>query len=174
MINPTPKKTKIKEFCIFYLNNYICNTKQLQMFSKTCEYAIRAVLFITRESRDGRRIGVREIAEGIGSPVHFIAKILQELSRKGIVQSLKGPTGGFYMDGNSLTHTLADVVVAIDGDKLLTGCALGLNECSEKHPCPLHFEFKHIRKDLHLLLSRTKLGELQGELDMNSFYLGSK
>lgn len=144
------------------------------MFSKTCEYAIRAVIFITRESNNNRRVGVKEIAEGIGSPVYFIAKILQELSRKGIVQSLKGPNGGFYMDGNALNHTLVDIVIAIDGDKLLTGCALGLNECSELRPCPLHAEFKHIRKDLHGLLSRTKLSELQDKLDTNLFYLGSK
>jgi len=115
------------------------------MFSKTCEYAIRAVIFVTRESRDGKRVGVKEIAEGIDSPVHFIAKILQELSKKGIVQSLKGPTGGFYMDSSSLNHTLADIVVAIDGDKLFHGCGLGLSECSEKRPCPMHFEFKKIR-----------------------------
>ncbi|WP_257657429.1 RrF2 family transcriptional regulator [Parapedobacter lycopersici] len=144
------------------------------MFSKTCEYAIRAVIFIARESKDGRRVGVREIAQGIGSPVYFIAKILQELSKKGIIQSLKGPTGGFYMDGQSLDYTLADIVVAIDGDKLLTGCALGLNECSEKRPCPLHFEFRHIRKELHALLARTKLNELQDKFDASIFYLGSK
>jgi len=144
------------------------------MFSKTCEYAIRAVIFVTRESRDGKRVGVKEIAEGIDSPVHFIAKILQELSKKGIVQSLKGPTGGFYMDSSSLNHTLADIVVAIDGDKLFHGCGLGLSECSEKRPCPMHFEFKKIRNELHRLLARTKLGELQDKVDMSAFYLSRK
>lgn len=144
------------------------------MFSKTCEYAIRAVMFITRETKDGKRVGVREIAEGIDSPVHFIAKILQELSKRGIVQSLKGPTGGFYMDGNTLTHTLADIVLAIDGDKLFNGCGLGLSECSEKQPCPLHAEFKKIRKDLNELLTRTKLGELQDRFDMSTFYLSRR
>jgi len=144
------------------------------MFSKTCEYAIRAVIFVTRESRDGKRVGVKEIAEGIDSPVHFIAKILQELSKKGIVQSLKGPTGGFYMDSSSLNHTLADIVVAIDGDKLFHGCGLGLSECSEKRPCPMHFEFKKIRNELHRLLARTKLGELQDKVDMPAFYLSRK
>jgi len=98
------------------------------MFSKTCEYAIRAVMFITRETKNGTRVGVKEIAEGIDSPVHFIAKILQELSKRGIVQSLKGPTGGFFMDEHALNHTLADVVTAVDGDKLFHGCGLGLSE----------------------------------------------
>lgn len=144
------------------------------MFSKTCQYAVRAVLFITRETKDGRRVGVKEIAEGIDSPVHFIAKILQELGKKGIIQSLKGPTGGFYMDDASLNQTLADIVMAIDGDKLFNGCGLGLNECSEKQPCPLHFAFKKIREELHALLYKTRLNELQSKLDMSVFYLSRR
>ncbi len=144
------------------------------MFSKTCEYAIRAVIFIARESKGDKRVSVKEISEGIDSPVHFIAKILQELSKRGIIQSLKGPTGGFFMDGTSLNHTLADVVVAIDGNKIFNGCGLGLDECSEVRPCPLHFEFKRIRKDLYALLSTTKLGELQDSLEFSTYYLSRR
>lgn len=144
------------------------------MFSKTCEYAIRATIFITRESKDGRRVGAKEIADGIDSPAHFIAKILQDLSKRGIVQSSKGPTGGFYMDADALNHTLADVVIAIDGDNLFKGCVLGLSECSEKKPCPMHFEFKRIRKELHTVLTRTKLGELQDNLEVSTFYLSRR
>jgi len=144
------------------------------MFSKTCEYGIRAVIFITRETKNGTRVGVKEIAEGIDSPVHFIAKILQELSKRGIVQSLKGPTGGFFMDENALNHTLADIVTAIDGDKLFNGCGLGLSECSEKQPCPLHAEFKKIRSELHSMLARTKLGKLQDKFDTSTFYLSRR
>ncbi|MBL7758392.1 MAG: Rrf2 family transcriptional regulator, partial [Chitinophagaceae bacterium] len=51
------------------------------MFSKTCEYAIRAMLFVAQKTKEGDRIGIKEIAKGIDSPEHFIAKILQDLSR---------------------------------------------------------------------------------------------
>lgn len=68
------------------------------MFSKTCEYAIRAMIFIAQRSKDGQRVGIREIAKGIDSPEHFIAKILQQLARKGVVASVKGPNGGFFLD----------------------------------------------------------------------------
>src|SRR5437899_2015725 len=111
------------------------------MFSKTCEYAIRAVLFIAQRSGEGTRVGIREIAKGIDSPEHFIAKILQDLSRKGLVQSQKGPNGGFYLDNSSLRYSLADIVKTIDGDRIFSGCALGLKQCSEAKPCPLHHEF---------------------------------
>ncbi|HVU56423.1 MAG TPA: Rrf2 family transcriptional regulator [Puia sp.] len=141
------------------------------MFSKTCEYAIRAVLFIAQKSEDGSRIGIREIAKGIDSPEHFIAKILQDLSRKGLIQSQKGPSGGFYLDKTSLDATLADVVRVVDGDNIFSGCALGLKQCSEAKPCPLHHEFKKIREEILRLLQSTRLGEFNKQLDKELFFL---
>ncbi len=73
------------------------------MFSKTCEYAIRALIFVAQKSKNGGRTGIKEIANGIDSPEYFIAKILQDLSRKGFVQSAKGPTGGFLWKQKNLT-----------------------------------------------------------------------
>lgn len=99
------------------------------MFSKTCEYAIRAVIFIAQQTKDGSRIGIKDIAKGIDSPEYFIAKILQDLSRKGLVQSAKGPTGGFYLDDYNLNRPIADIVKTMDGDRIFNGCALGLKEC---------------------------------------------
>jgi len=141
------------------------------MFSKTCEYAIRAVLFIAQRTSEGSRVGIREIAKGIDSPEHFIAKILQDLSRKGVIQSQKGPAGGFYLDKSSLNATLADVVRIVDGDKIFSGCALGLKQCSESKPCPLHHEFKKIRENILKVLQSARLGEFNSEIEKNLYFL---
>lgn len=141
------------------------------MFSKTCEYAIRALMFIAQKTNVGRRVGIKEIAEGIVAPEHFIAKILQELCREGLVQSVKGPNGGFFLDEFSKKHTVADVVRAIDGDKLFIGCGMGLKNCSEKKPCPLHDKFKTIRKQIHDMLSSITVGEFNSELTQGLRYL---
>lgn len=135
------------------------------MFSKTCEYAIRAILFIAQKSKQGVKVSIKDVAKGIDSPEFFLGKILQELSRKGIVKSLKGPTGGFYLDDESMQYSLADVVIAIDGVKIFNGCGLGLKQCSEKQPCPIHKEFKKIRSDIFQLLENSKLGEFNDLLD---------
>lgn len=135
------------------------------MFSKTCEYAIRAMIFIAQKSKDGSKVGIKEIASGIDSPEHFIAKILQELCRRKLLQSLKGPNGGFYLDGEAFKCSLADIVKVIDGDKLFIGCGLGLKQCSETHPCPMHHEFKSIRKNMQTMLERAKLNEFTEELE---------
>ncbi|WP_200890700.1 RrF2 family transcriptional regulator [Pedobacter lusitanus] len=135
------------------------------IFSKTCEYAIRSVFFIAhRTAGQSGRVGIKEIAVGIDSPEPFLAKILQDLSRKGIVQSTKGPNGGFYLDDASLERPLSDIVAAVDGNDIFFGCGLGLKQCSEINPCPLHNEFKDIRNKIHLMLHETKIGEFNSEL----------
>ena len=141
------------------------------MFSKTCEYAIRALIFIAQKSKDGSRIGIKDISAGIDSPEYFIAKILQDLSRKGFVQSAKGPNGGFYMDDANLEQSVADIVREIDGDKLFSGCGLGLKECSEDHPCPIHNDFKHIRQEIKDMLDNSKIEMFVKNLDLKLTFL---
>lgn len=141
------------------------------MFSKTCEYAIRALIFIARKSKHGSKVGIKEIAAGTDAPESFVAKILHDLNKKGLVQSLKGPTGGFFLDKKSLQNSLADIVNAVDGDNIFQGCALGLNYCSEQKPCPIHEEFKKVRKDFYDLLQRAKLHELQEQQESNLNYI---
>ncbi len=145
--------------------------KRFQMFSKTCEYAIRAMIFIAQKSKEGRKVGIKEIAKGINAPEYFIAKILQDLCRKGLLQSLKGPTGGFYLNEKSLDCSLVEIVKSIDGDRLFYGCALGLKTCSETKPCPLHNEFKRVRSGIYNMLQNAKLGELQEQLESKMAYL---
>jgi len=139
------------------------------MFSKTCEYAIRAMIFIAQKSKDGNRVGIKEIAKGIDSPEHFIAKILQELSRKNLLLSMKGPNGGFYLEESTLECSLADIVKIIDGDKLFTSCGLGLKHCSEQHPCPIHHEFKSVRKGIQLMLERATLEKFTEQSGKSTF-----
>lgn len=141
------------------------------MFSKTCEYAIRAMIFIAQKSRDGNKVGIKEIAKGIDSPEHFIAKILQDLGRRRLVHSLKGPNGGFYLDEEALICSLADIVKVVDGDRLFTGCGLGLKQCSESHPCPIHHEFKALRKGIQQMLENARLGEFTEELEKSLTFL---
>jgi Rrf2 family protein len=136
------------------------------IFSKTCEYAMRAVFFIAHRSNFGKRVGIKEISEGIDSPEPFLAKIMQDLSRKGIVQSVKGPNGGFYMDAAALKRPLSDVVKAVDGDGIFIGCGLGLEFCSESNPCPLHHEFKAIRNNIQRMLQDTAIEDFNQDLNL--------
>ena len=135
-----------------------------QMFSKACEYGIRATIFVAKQSVAGRKVGLIEIADSIDSPEAFTAKILQQLAKSKIISSAKGPTGGYYLEEYKLEKLrLVEIVYAIDGDDVYKGCGLGLRKCNEKKPCPLHYEFKEIRDNLKNMLERTFVKKLAAE-----------
>ena len=87
------------------------------------------------------------------------------------MQSAKGPNGGFYMDEINLRQSVADIVREIDGDKLFTGCGLGLKECSEDHPCPIHNDFKHIRQEIKTMLEESRIQLFVENLDLKLTFL---
>ena len=131
------------------------------MFSKTCEYGIRATIFIASESHQFRRAGLKDIAQKIDSPEAFTAKILQILSKDNIINSIKGVGGGFEIPRETMKEIkLAQIVNALEGDRVFTGCGLGLTHCSDDHPCPMHEKFKSIRTELAFMLENTNLEEL--------------
>jgi Rrf2 family protein len=144
------------------------------MFSKSCEYAIKAMIFVAQKSKGETRIGIKEIAKGTDAPEHFVAKIMQDLSRKKLVHSVKGPNGGFYMDSADLKTSIADIVKAIDGDQMYVDCVLGLKVCSEKNPCPVHFEYKEIKKNLIKMMETSTIGNFNEKLDSGKFFLKNK
>lgn len=131
------------------------------MFSKACEYAIRATIYIAVQSNKDNRVGIKDISKEIDSPEAFTAKILQQLSRNNIISSIKGPHGGFEIDKNEMSKIkLSHIVMAIDGDTIYKGCGLGFKQCSETQPCPVHDKFKVVRDELKHMLETTNVLEL--------------
>ncbi|POY36707.1 transcriptional regulator [Solitalea longa] len=130
------------------------------MFSKACEYGIRALIYIAHKSTEGDKLSIKDIAKETGSPEHFIAKILQTLSKQGLVSSTKGPNGGFFLEKNAAPISVMDVIYAIDGPNPFSACVLGLRECDDKHPCPLHNNYKPIKIELLKLFSTKTIQEL--------------
>lgn len=141
------------------------------MFSKSTEYAIRAVFYIAMSSQQGKKVGIKEISNHIQSPEPFLGKIMQQLSKAGLVKSIKGPNGGFYLTEIEKQKKLSEVVKAIDGETIFTGCGMGLMQCSEEYPCPLHKEFAAIRSTLYRVLNSITLSQFNDELILGSLKL---
>ena len=142
------------------------------MFSKACEYGIKATLYIARQSEEGKRVKLGEIAESIDSPQAFTAKILQQLARNKIIKSIKGPGGGFEMDKKILKKiTLDEIVTTIDGDSIYQGCGLGLEQCNEEAPCPVHNQFKAVKEKLRVMLETTTVKDLTMGLESGLTHL---
>jgi Rrf2 family iron-sulfur cluster assembly transcriptional regulator len=152
--------------------NWLYLTKNEKVFSKACEYGIKAIVYIAQEMEELSHVSLTDISNEIDSPLPYTAKILQQLVRGGILRSKKGPNGGFYLEKDVLKRiTLATIVSTIDGDSIYTGCGLGLKNCDEKKPCPMHESFKAIRQDLRFMLENTKVDDLSKGLAKKLTYL---
>lgn len=139
------------------------------MLSKSCEYALKAMIYLAKQNHLDKKKGFKEIAAGINAPESFMAKILQQLAQKELVLSAKGPGGGFYLPENYGKYSLAKIVMAIDGDSIFKSCILGLNSCSAKKPCPLHDAYIPIKEQLIKMLEQHTLAQFDKEL-MNKIY----
>lgn len=144
------------------------------MFSKSCEYGIRAAIYIATQSLQDKRVSLVEIAEEIDSPKPFTAKILQQLAKAQIITSIKGKTGGYEIDKAKMKDiTLSQIVACIDGEDIYNMCGLGLRHCSASHPCPLHNQFKIVRDNLKQTLQTTNLASLAVSIEGGLSYLKS-
>ncbi|MBX2943783.1 MAG: Rrf2 family transcriptional regulator [Cyclobacteriaceae bacterium] len=141
------------------------------MFSKACEYAIRAALYISSKSIDGSKLSIKEIATEIDSPEPFTAKILQTLSREKIISSIKGPNGGFYLDPKAKPIPLNTIVKAMDGEDVLHTCSLGLKVCSDASPCPIHNDIKRYKDRLRKTMKEKTIQGLTKELASGKTFL---
>jgi len=125
------------------------------LYSKPCEYAIRALVHIARNSAGAASGDSIARAENIPKPI--LGKVLQDLVRKGLLVSRRGPGGGFQLARRADLVTLRDIVAAVDGLDHFLQCSAGLKECSDHSPCPVHDQWKPIRTELMHFFETTTL-----------------
>jgi Rrf2 family protein len=130
------------------------------MFNKETEYALRGLVYIQIQNSRNHRPGIAEIAREIEAPAFYTAKIMQRMVRYGFIASIKGKGGGFYFPAENQNLPLYNIITAIQGDRLFTGCAFGLKQCSEQNPCPMHDRYAPIREAIYRLVSEETIQSL--------------
>ena len=141
------------------------------MLSLTCKTAIKAVIFLAGRSDPAERPGIKEIAAAIRANEHTVGKLLQTLVKQKVINSAKGPSGGFYISREQQKQPVMAIIEAIDGDALFTECGLGLSKCSAAHPCPIHDDFKEGRMLLEKLFRTRRIIDLCGTVSSGNAYL---
>jgi len=134
------------------------------IYSRSVEYAIRAFVHLARIP-DGQYAMVKSIAEQEEIPAHFLAKILQQLARKGLLRSSKGPTGGFALRSAPGDIRLLEIVETLDGLASYQQCAIGLSECTDETPCGIHDSWTNLRSRIMEYLGRNTIGNLAKSLE---------
>ncbi|MFA3783403.1 Rrf2 family transcriptional regulator [Melioribacteraceae bacterium 4301-Me] len=130
------------------------------IFSKKCELAIQAVLFLSVK-KDKIIYRAEEISKELKVPKEFVSKVLQILTGSGIVGSKKGKSGGFYLAKSPNQIRLIDIVRIIDGTEIFENCVLGFPGCSSEKPCPMHEKWGKLRDEAYKMLSEETLEQLK-------------
>ncbi len=113
------------------------------MLSKSCTYGLQAALYLAAHPHDGY-VPIRQISDDLGLSHPFLTKVLQQLTRKGLLRSVRGMRGGVALAQAPEAVTLDAIVEAIDGRALFEGCILGLPECTADNPCALHAHWETV------------------------------
>ncbi len=134
------------------------------MLSNSSKYALKAVLYLAVHANESNKIMVKDIAAPINVPQAYIAKLLQELSRKHLISSKSGKDGGFYLNEENINQSVIKIIEAIDGENKLNSCLLSLEHCNENNPCPLHHIANPYRAELISKLSTKSIKDLSLEV----------
>lgn len=119
------------------------------MFSMTTEYALRAVVCLSQAEG---RVTASYIAQCTQVPVRYMSKVLQTLTEAGIIESQRGPTGGFWLSRPAEQITLLEIIDCFAPIKRITKCPIDLPEHKDQL-CPLH-----IALDELAAVARERLG----------------
>jgi Rrf2 family protein len=117
------------------------------IFSTPVQYAIRAMTYLG-EQEVGKLCSIREISRAAGVPMPYLAKIINRLSRRRLVMARRGPSGGIMLGRPASGITIQEIVDALGGDLAAKRCILGISECGDDVPCPLHESWKSVRETL--------------------------
>ena len=142
------------------------------LLSKACEYGIRTALHLSSCATCGN-VPVRSVSDALGIPYHFLAKVVQTLTQKGIVASTRGPKGGISLARPAYQIKLREIVVAVDGPRIFTECVLGLPNCGSDKPCPLHADWTGARDRIHRMFDHVSLAEIAERMEAGDFRLES-
>jgi len=134
------------------------------MLSNTCKYGIRALVYIAVTSKNGEKVGIKQISSDLKLPMPFLAKILQSLARQKILSSSKGPHGGFSLVRDPRDINLIEVIEAIDGNDVFSKCVLHNDNCKSvdntKVACTLHEDYVRARQRIEKLFENKTVQNL--------------
>lgn len=128
------------------------------MISRTSGYALEALLVIAR--RDGRMTRATELARDLDIPANYLSKILNSLARAHILESERGPAGGFRLARPADEISFLDAVNVFEDTGSVRQCLLGRGRCRDEDACPLHARWKAVSSPVFDYLRETRLGDL--------------
>jgi len=138
------------------------------IYSKTCEYALRALVYLAQKKTEGLT-RIPEISRESGVPGPYVAKIFRDLVGQNILESRKGPLGGFRFKQDPGKISLKRVIDAVDDGMKMNACAMGLDVCSSANACPLHTVWTDAKNKIMILLEKETLLSVKKKVSQKSY-----
>ncbi len=130
--------------------------------TKETDYAIRAVLYLSKKAKENATAIAEEVAKEMEVPISFLRKILKKLEKAGLLQIKRGVSGGIKLSKMPRDITLYDVIVAMEKEIALNRCLTNNKICGLSESCPVHSVWSNIRAKLILALKETNFAQLSG------------
>lgn len=141
------------------------------MLSNTSKYAIRSLIYLANFSSPDKKVGIKKISEELKMPSPFLGKILQGMAREKILNSTKGPNGGFTLGRKPEEITLYDIVKHIDGEDYFNNCIIRMQPCtcyeSNNTTCPIHKRFNNLRSEVISFYKDTSLADIVEDFEIS-------
>lgn len=144
------------------------------LLSRSCQYGIRALLYVAIESDKSKNTDLIKITEAMDISRPHLAKIMQDLTKRGLVRSSKRPNGGFFMTWKEKSKTLLDVIDSIDSLRYVKQCSLGLEECDDSNACPLHAEIIKVREIMMKAIGKQSIENIAQKIKKGEFIIALK
>ena len=143
----------------------------MKAFSKSTEYALRALVYLVMQGTERKYVGIKDIAENTGLSFYFLTKIFGMLTEKGILTSYRGPNGGVTLLKPASEVMLSDIVRILEGENYFDRCLLGLPGCGLLEPCPAHHFWSEFKASFKTQLEQTSLAHLGEKTSLDKLRL---
>src|SRR5918912_3211579 len=133
--------------------------------SKKADYALMAMKHLAVRP-DPASASAREIAEQYDIPIELMAKVLQQLARRGLLTSHQGTRGGYQLSKPSTAISVADIIQAIDGPLTVTACSTEDEQCGQFAKCNVRDPLWRIKDRIIAALATVSLAEIASEVPL--------
>lgn len=132
----------------------------MKILSRACNYGIRALIYMVAKNGGQENTSIGEISEELDISFHFLTKTFQELNRANLLKSSRGPNGGVALTRPAADISMMEIILVIEGDDFFDTCLLGLPDCGNGAPCPIHEVWKDKKDKMRLEFETTSLADL--------------
>ncbi len=128
------------------------------LFTVASGYALQALAHMPE---DGSFMMAKDLSGQLSLPPPYLAKILQRLARAEILESVRGPKGGFRLARPSHHITVGEVLIAVEGEGVMSACIMGFPACDCDNPCPMHEAWSAVKAQVESTMTSNTLRDLQ-------------